>query len=220
MIETNPIAMGRSLETSIRRYLMSALPISRNYPKLAGEIERLLNQPGLILKGPFVEALPDFHKGGSLQALATGEAPLLHRDFDRLLENEFTRPLHKHQDEALQAIVGEHRNVVVATGTGSGKTECFLYPILDALLKETPEQRQRPGVRALLVYPLNALANDQLYKRIVPLFVGRFASAGIKVGRFTGLTRDDVNRANAMQDVLTSDPSLRSLFGETIPANW
>ena len=92
--------------------------------------------------------------------------------------------------------------------------------ILDALLKETPEQRQRPGVRALLVYPLNALANDQLYKRIVPLFVGRFASAGIKVGRFTGLTRDDVNRANAVQDVLTSDPSLRSLFGETIPANW
>jgi hypothetical protein len=88
------------------------------------------------------------------------------------------------------------------------------------LLKETPEQRQRPGVRALLVYPLNALANDQLYKRIVPLFVGRFAASGIKVGRFTGLTRDDVNRANAVQDVLTSDPSLRSFFGETIPANW
>ena len=86
-------------------------------------------------------------------------------------------------------------------------------------MQETPEQRQR-GVRALLVYPLNALANDQLYKRIVPLFVGRFASAGIKVGRFTGLTLDDVKRENAVQDVLTSDPSLRSLFGETIPPSW
>jgi ATP-dependent helicase YprA (DUF1998 family) len=75
-------------------------------------------------------------------------------------------------------------------------------------------------VRALLVYPLNALANDQLYKRIVPLFVGRFASAGIKVGRFTGLTRDDVSRENAEQDVLTSDPSFRELFGTTIPSNW
>src|SRR3990170_4808747 len=173
MNKTNPITMGRSLETSIRRYLRSALPISRNYPKLAGEIERLLNQPELLLKGPFVEALPDFHKVGSLRALATGEAPLLHRDFARLLENEFTRPLHQHQSEALQAIVGERHNVVVATGTGSGKTECFLYPILDALLNETPEERMRPGVRALLVYPLNALANDQLYKRIVPMFVGR-----------------------------------------------
>lgn len=220
MIETNPIEMGKNLESAIRRYLKSALPVSRNYPKLAGAIERLLNQPGLVLKGPFVEALPDFHKGGSLQALATGEAPLLHRDFNMLPKNELTRPLHKHQGEALQATVGEQRNVVVATGTGSGKTECFLYPILDSLLKETPEERKRPGVRALLVYPLNALANDQLYKRIVPLFVGRFAAAGIKVGRFTGLTRDDVNRENAVQDVITSDPSLRSLFGETIPTNW
>lgn len=220
MNETDPIAMGRSLETSIRRYLRSALLISRTYPKLAGGIERLLNQPGLLLKGPFVEALPDFHKAGSLRALATGEAPLLHPDFARLLDNEFTRPLHQHQGEALQAILGKRHNVVVATGTGSGKTECFLYPILDALLKETPEDRTRPGVRALLVYPLNALANDQLYKRIVPMFVGRFASAGITVGRFTGLTRDDVTRENAVQDVIASEPTLRALFGKTIPANW
>src|SRR5205807_1233109 len=116
---------SRSLEISIRRYLRSALPVSRNYPKLAGEIERLLSRPGLLLKGPFVEALPDYHKAGSLQELATGPTPLLHRAFDQLSENEFTRPLHKHQDEALQAILGEQQNVIVATGTGSGKTECF-----------------------------------------------------------------------------------------------
>jgi hypothetical protein len=54
----------------------------------------------------------------------------------------------------------------------------------------------------------------------VPLFVGRFASAGIRVGRFTGLTRDGITRENAEQDVLSSDPSLRSLFGGTIPSNW
>lgn len=220
MIETNPITMGRGLEESIRRYLKSALPVSRNYPKLAGEIESLLEQPGLLLKGPFVEALPDFRKGESLEALSTGEDPLLHPGFALLPEHEFKRPLHRHQAEALQAVAGERRNVIVATGTGSGKTECFLYPILDDLLKETPEERRCPGVRALLVYPLNALANDQLYKRIVPLFVGRFASAGIKVGRFTGLTRDDVNRDNAEQDVLTSDPSLRDIFGSSISHNW
>src|SRR5689334_6185819 len=191
MMEINPIVLGRSLETSIRRYLRAALPVSRNYPKLASEIERLLNEPGLLLKGPFVEAVPDFPKAGSLQALTTGPTPLVHRDFHRLPENEFTRPLHLHQSEALHAIMGEQRNVIVATGTGSGKTECFLYPILDSLLNEPPEVRRQPGVRALLVYPLNALANDQLYKRVVPLFVGRYASSGIKVGRFTGLTRDD-----------------------------
>lgn len=220
MKEANPVTLSRSLEAIIRRYLRSALPISRKYPNLAREIEQLLMQPGLLLKGPFVEALPDYHKAGSLRALTTGEAPLLHQDFALLSANEFIRPLHRHQGEALQAIVGEQRNVVVATGTGSGKTECFLYPILDSLLKETSDERKRPGVRALLVYPLNALANDQLYKRIVPLFVGRFAAAGIKVGRFTGLTRDDIKRESAVQDVITSDPALRALFGGVIPSNW
>jgi len=220
MKETNPIIVGRRLETSIRRYLRSALPVSRNYPRLAAEVDLLLNQPGLLLKGPFVEAVSDFRKGESLQTLATGEDPLVHRDFCRLPQDEFTRPLHLHQSEALQAIIAERRNAVVATGTGSGKTECFLYPILHCLLNEPPELRRQPGVRALLVYPLNALANDQLYKRVVPLFVGRYASSGMKVGRFTGLTRDDFRRDTAVQDVLASDPSLRSLFGESIPENW
>lgn len=141
MNETNPITLGRYIESGIRRYLKSALPISRNYPRLAQEVDRLLSEPGLLLKGPFVEALPDFKKGDSLEVLATGEAPLLHPDFARLIGNEFTRALHLHQEEALHSIIRENRNVIVATGTGSGKTECFLYPILDALLKETPEQR-------------------------------------------------------------------------------
>jgi len=220
MSETNPVILGKTIESSVFRYLRAALPISRGYPRLVTEIERLLSEPGLLLKGPFVEGVPDFQKAGALQALVDGPSPLLHRDFNRLPENEFTRPLHQHQADALHAIVGDKQNVVVATGTGSGKTECFLYPILDSLLRETPEERMRPGVRALLVYPLNALANDQLYKRIVPLFVGRFATEGIRVGRFTGLTQDDVSRAVAEQDVLTSDPALHAMFSGRIPAAW
>jgi ATP-dependent helicase YprA (DUF1998 family) len=147
----------------------------------------------LLLKGPFVEALPDFIKGESLEALTQSESPLLHPAFSRLSATEFERPLHSHQHDALEAIIGCQQNVVVATGTGSGKTECVLYPILDSLLKEP---RPRPdGVRALLVYPLNALANDQLYKRLVPLFVHRFQDQGLTVGRYTGLTRQGLTRA-------------------------
>jgi ATP-dependent helicase YprA (DUF1998 family) len=220
MIEINPITTGQSLEDGLRRYIRSALPVNRNYPRLNEEIDRLLEEPELLLKGPFVEAVPDFPKGASLFSLASGRDPLIHRDFSRLPEHEFNRPLHKHQNEALQAIIGDGQNVIVATGTGSGKTECFLYPILDSLLRESPSERQLPGVRALLVYPMNALANDQLYKRVVPLFVGRYAHSGIKVGRFTGLTRDDTRRQVAEQDVLNADPELREIFGDTIPAAW
>jgi len=221
MTERNPIQLGRDLEATLRRYLRTALPINRNFPKLRQRLDDALKQPGLLLKGPFVETLPDFHKIKSLRELVA--EGLLHRDFDQLDEREFARPLHRHQEEAVRAIVGRGENVVVATGTGSGKTECFLYPILDSLLKD-PNLSQ-PGVRALLVYPLNALANDQLYKRLVPMFVGRFAHAGIRVGRFTGLTRKDQSRAQAEDEALATEPFFKTpppdgLGWKHVPDNW
>jgi ATP-dependent helicase YprA (DUF1998 family) len=217
--DTNPVAFGQQIEESIRGYLKSALPVSHRYPRLRQEITRALAEHELLLKGPFVEALPDFAKDVSLEALTQGEDPLLDAEFSRLPQAEYRRPLHRHQAEALEAVIRHQHNVVVATGTGSGKTECFLYPILDFLLKE--KELRRPGVRALLVYPLNALANDQLYKRLVPLFVDRFQHRGVKVGRFTGLTRQGLTRAQAEQEVLSSDTSLgRELGWKHIPANW
>ena len=76
------------------------------------------------------------------------------------------RPLHAHQHEALT----RSENFLVATGTGSGKTESFLYPLVDDILRQG--DLDRPGVRAILVYPLNALANDQL-NRIAALLYPR-----------------------------------------------
>ena len=177
MTDRNPIVLGEKLRLGVRRYLQAALPINDRHPQLRLEIERALDENQRLMKGPYVEALSDFIKGPSLAALCSGDTPLLHADFAKLAEHErfvFERPLHRHQSEAVQAIVERGENVVVATGTGSGKTECFLYPILDDLLKDA--DLARPGVRALLIYPLNALANDQLYKRLAPLFAHQFAS--------------------------------------------
>jgi hypothetical protein len=81
-------------------------------------------------------------------------------------------------------------NYLVATGTGSGKTEAFLYPLVDKLLR-SPDAKA-PGVRAILVYPLNALANDQLYYRIARLLLRELGDLGITFGRFTGQIRSDV----------------------------
>ena len=74
------------------------------------------------------------------------------------------------------------RSTIVATGTGSGKTECFLWPILDHCRRHAAEQ----GVQAILVYPMNALAFDQsrrLAKIIheTPALRGK-VSAGLYVG--------------------------------------
>ncbi|MCX7855741.1 MAG: DEAD/DEAH box helicase, partial [Anaerolineae bacterium] len=90
---------------------------------------------------------------------------LLHPGFRTLCSEDLplNRPLYLHQDRAVEKIVAGGRNIVVATGTGSGKTEAFLIPILNHLLREQEAGTlDRPGVRALLLYPMNALANDQL----------------------------------------------------------
>ena len=73
---------------------------------------------------------------------------------------------------------------LVVTGTGSGKTESFLYPILDHC-KRARSAGQRTGVKAIILYPMNALANDQA-QRLAKLLSADPALAGVTAGIYTG----------------------------------
>lgn len=119
------------------------------------------------------------------------------------------RRLYEHQATALLESTKEKeidgkkwkKNIIVASGTGSGKTECFLYPMINnLLLSETSEQLQEPGVRILLIYPMNALVKDQL-KRVVELLKGK--GDGITVGMYTGQTK---NEEPTLPDALAKVP--------------
>lgn len=69
---------------------------------------------------------------------------------------------HKHQLKSWKTVLEDKKSIVVTSGTGSGKTECFMVPILNDLVKEAEETKQNlEGVRALFLYPLNALINSQ-----------------------------------------------------------
>ena len=86
-----------------------------------------------------------------------------------------------HQEQVFEAVkAGQH--VLVATGTGSGKTESFLYPIIDDLLRQR-DRGIHDGLTAILVYPMNALANDQL-DRLRDMLGG----TGITFGQWVGTT--------------------------------
>lgn len=151
-----------------------------------------LDAPDFLVRGPILEASPPFRTGRSIaQLIAAG---VLHPDFRQLCSPALPldRPLYLHQDQAIEKVVAYGRNIVVATGTGSGKTEAFLIPIFDHLLR----QRQtgvlaQPGVRALLLYPMNALANDQL-KRLRQL-LAHFPD--ITFGRYIGETEKEQKAA-------------------------
>ncbi|MBK1829598.1 DEAD/DEAH box helicase [Verrucomicrobiaceae bacterium R5-34] len=216
-IEVDPVALQEDLLDRMGRYLLTALPINRKFPKLRKEAHKMLLDGGALLKGPFLETLPDFPKGKSLQDLV--HEGVLHDGFSRLNHDVYTRALHSHQEAAIRQTVTDEKNIVVATGTGSGKTECFMFPMLDSLLKANIGGS--PGVRAILVYPLNALANDQLYARLVPVLAQQLAEFGLTIGRYTGQTKTNQTRSQAEQEVLGQPGSpFREMFGDKVPDNW
>ena len=113
-----------------------------------------------LSKGPFYEPDRSFKQGSRASVLAR---ELLGEQVDEgFLASLIKDPLYQHQEQAIRNVVGEKRNIVVATGTASGKTETFLYPILFDLYREFQQGTlEQPGVRALIIYPMNALAHDQ-----------------------------------------------------------
>nr|WP_256500342.1 DEAD/DEAH box helicase [Limimaricola litoreus] len=123
------------------------------------------------------------------------------------------RPLHRHQ----QAAIGRDDNYIVATGTGSGKTESFLFPLIDDLMRH---RKEKPGVKAILVYPLNALATDQMF-RIARLLFNELDDPGITLGRFTGQTTPGASRAEIEREILSS-PSFEDAFPDAhkAPKGW
>ena len=214
-IEIDPVELQKDLHDRMQRYLLTALPIHRRFPKLRAQASAELSRNNTLVRGPYLEALPDYPKTKSIKDLV--DAGMLHEGFRDMDPKVFNRPLHQHQAEAIQAVVQKNENIVVATGTGSGKTECFLFPLIDSLLKANI--KGRPGIRAILVYPLNALANDQLYSRIVPLLAKELGEHGITVGRYTGQTTQNKQRSYFQNEYL-ANPMIKDLFGDEIPDNW
>lgn len=133
-----------------------------------------LQESGVISKGPYIDINDIFKGGHSIAELSSPQVNILSPLFSELEKRKpndskhkhklpLTRPLYLHQENAIKVITVNKANAVITTGTGSGKTECFLIPILNEILREKEAKGNiTPGVRALLIYPMNALANDQM----------------------------------------------------------
>ena len=150
------------------------------------QIYSALNEKSRFSKGPIIEATPPFETGKSLRQLM--DEGVLTKAFADLQSTSLPvdRSLYLHQEQTIRKVCYENRNAVVATGTGSGKTESFIIPILNYLLTQKEQNKLTPGVRALLLYPMNALANDQM-KRLRELLKNR---PEITFGIYTGETEE------------------------------
>jgi DEAD/DEAH box helicase domain-containing protein len=162
-----PTVISREVEEGIKSFLRTTFPSST--PTFEHTLETFLSEPGQVFKGPYYSLRLPFRPA------PPGALPFEHIHFPY-------RP-HLHQARAFARLWGdEPRSTLVATGTGSGKTECFLYPILDACAAHVGEL----GIKAIIVYPMNALATDQAKRFAQAIYADPKLRGKVTAGLFIG----------------------------------
>ncbi len=177
----NPRQTTNKIKLDYQEYIASILQVK---DKDITDLAKKAVKDTEFVKGPYLETTLPFVSGKSLKELV--EETLLSREFEKIGSSIHYEDwkLHIHQEAALRKVIFEKRNIVVSTGTGSGKTECYLYPIFNELMREKEAGTLDAGVRALLIFPMNALANDQ-QKKLRKLLRNY---QDITFGRYTGET--------------------------------
>lgn len=165
----DPVKIYNEIRNSYYKYIGSGLPFfSEEYNQ---ERNELIKEPGTISQPPIIEIVPKYHEKASLKDFCVKEG--VNPELDDFVncglfsqDRSIERKLYDHQYEALKITHIDRKSIVVTTGTGSGKTECFLLPVIADLVKESKQwgkQRQR-AMRTMILYPLNALAEDQMIR--------------------------------------------------------
>ena len=167
----DPIKASKEIKDSYIDYITTTFDMAdTDYER---EFRKELQTDGMVASGPFLDIGGSYETGHTLRELIQAQkASILFENLEPVAEKErelkLDRPLYQHQETAMLK-VDKGENLVVTTGTGSGKTESFLLPIINHLLREQEAGTLSAGVRAIIIYPMNALANDQM-KRMRALF--------------------------------------------------
>lgn len=164
-----PSLLAREIQNGLKHFLTTGFePSDRLF---AGIMQRFTDDESRWLKGPYIQIGLPFRTG------TRG------RSFFGSFETE--HPGHVHQEAAWQRLASrlDAAGTLIATGTGSGKTECFLYPLLDHCARACSDGAA--GIKALVIYPMNALATDQA-RRFAQVIARTPAFKGLRVGLFIG----------------------------------
>ncbi len=173
----NPIIYTEKIVSDFLKYQVTAYPFADK--NLYDQMRQLLNLEETrrtpLFKGPYISLSRSFRQGASITDLISQH--ILHPHFTQIATYPY---VYGHQETAIREIVNG-KTTIISTGTGSGKTECFLYPIISRCL-QLRDQAISPGIVAVIVYPMNALAEDQL-GRLRELLAGSGITFGMYVGK-------------------------------------
>lgn len=229
----DPIGAFERIQSSTKRYITSAF--ATDSTSFEEDRKALLDTVGVLFQEPYVEPIPAYESGKKLADLTTSDLPGLSdkamEAFKRIVGAGLFKgghPLYLHQQRMLkESLSGKH--CVVVTGTGSGKTESFLLPVIASIIceamasgkgwvdaepnpnsiwtKSKPPKwddshrdsrgETRPAaIRSLVLYPMNALVEDQLSRLRAALdsneahaaMDGLLGKNRIRFGRYNGST--------------------------------
>ncbi|MGO3354366.1 MAG: DEAD/DEAH box helicase [Halomonas sp.] len=197
-----PGLLASEVSAALREFIVTGFE-TETVP-FKGEFQRLVEeQQGgeAFIKGPYISVGLPFLTGVS------------GRDFFKGFHTEF--PPYAHQEQAWQRLASDRKaaNTLVATGTGSGKTECFMYPVLDHC-----QRAAGSGIKAIVIYPMNALATDQA-KRFAKEVHQQPALKGLRVGLFVG--GDGLgSKVMGPEQVITDKDTLRNNPPDVLLTNY
>lgn len=188
---------------------------------LSDVMRRECGQEGSFLAPPLFEQTFGWEESDVSMAQLADEKGLLSREVVDSLDSDGNgryrfgadwKPF-SHQLASWQSLLQQKRSVVVTSGTGSGKTECFMVPVLDDLYREYRQNDNQPlvGVRALFLYPLNALINSQ--RERLNAWTQSFGS-GIRYCLYNGNTEELKAKKRTEQKQFPNEVLSRELMRE------
>ncbi len=203
-----PSLLARDIQKGLQQFLITGFEPSDDF--MHGLMQRFVDDESSWLKGPYLQVGLPFTQGQA------------GRKFFNAFETEF--PGFSHQEAAWNRLSSQHEadHTLVATGTGSGKTECFVYPVLDHCARmRKAGGTDSGGIKALVIYPMNALATDQA-RRFAQLVSSIPAFSGLRVGLYVGGSVGDPGQGMVMTptSVITDRDTLRKNPPDILLTNY
>ncbi len=196
-----PSVVATELRNCISDYLRTTFrPTTPGFDSL---MERFIAVPSNVGRGPYVSIGLPFRTG------------TMGTNYFRHIPMEFAP--HLHQERAFDRLSPPYyQSTLIATGTGSGKTECFLLPLLEHCRLNIGE----PGIKAILIYPMNALATDQS-KRIADLIHNTPALQGkVTAGLYVGDSDATPTTMMTAEKVITEKRIIRESPPDILITNY
>lgn len=199
-----PTVLTQELTEGIETFLRATFPTST--PAFRRSLDEILTGTGRdrLFQGPYLRIGLPFLPGAGGQ------------DYFPRLKTAY--PPYVHQQRSWTRLRTESgKSTLVATGTGSGKTECFTYPILDHILAN-PAQR---GIKAIILYPMNALATDQARRFAKEIHENPALKGKIRVGLYVGGEIDGGGSKSMTEtSVITSREEMRKSPPDILMTNY